>query len=159
MKESGHVSVYISYFKSLISRIWDWGEREYINVYRRGLASRLLDELASHPGNVDILQELMDLTMELENRYHERRKEKGNHQEKPPVTGSNSFRPPQESSSKKTHHKKSKEGKNFQVQKDKPNSALLNKDNKLISFEKKSYALIVMERTQLKNASRGLKIH
>ncbi|MBW0489809.1 hypothetical protein O181_029524 [Austropuccinia psidii MF-1] len=29
----------------------DWGERAYIHVYRRGLASRFLDQLASHPGN------------------------------------------------------------------------------------------------------------
>ncbi|MBW0580694.1 hypothetical protein O181_120409 [Austropuccinia psidii MF-1] len=49
MKESGHVSLYISDFRSLMSRIGDWGERAYIHVYRRGLASRLLDQLASNP--------------------------------------------------------------------------------------------------------------
>ncbi|MBW0469369.1 hypothetical protein O181_009084 [Austropuccinia psidii MF-1] len=67
MKESGHVSLYISYFRSLIARIGYWGERPYIHVYRRGLASRLLDYLASHPGTFDILQELMDITFELDN--------------------------------------------------------------------------------------------
>ncbi|MBW0463369.1 hypothetical protein O181_003084 [Austropuccinia psidii MF-1] len=56
MKESGHVSLYIAYFRSLMSRIGDWGERAYIHVYRRGLASRLLDQLASHPGDFDTLQ-------------------------------------------------------------------------------------------------------
>ncbi|MBW0480915.1 hypothetical protein O181_020630 [Austropuccinia psidii MF-1] len=72
MKESGHVSL-------------------------RGLESRFLDQLASHPSNFDILQELMETTLELDTRYHERKKEKGIHQEKkPPVTGSNSFRPPQD---------------------------------------------------------------
>ncbi|MBW0593948.1 hypothetical protein O181_133663 [Austropuccinia psidii MF-1] len=38
MKESGHVSLYIADFRSLMSRIGDWGERAYIHVYRRGLA-------------------------------------------------------------------------------------------------------------------------
>ncbi|MBW0482478.1 hypothetical protein O181_022193 [Austropuccinia psidii MF-1] len=79
----------------------------------------------------------MDITLELDTRYHERQKEKGIHQEKnPPVTGSNSSRPHQDSSSKRPHHKKNKKGKQFQVPKDKPHSALVNKDNKLIGSEK-----------------------
>ncbi|MBW0518372.1 hypothetical protein O181_058087 [Austropuccinia psidii MF-1] len=120
-----------------MSRIGDWGERAYIHVYRRGLASRPLDKLAAYPGNFDILQELMDITLELDTRYHERQKEKGSHQEKkPPVTGSNYSRPPQDSSSKMPHHKKIKKGKQFQASKHKPHSALLNKDHKLISSEK-----------------------
>ncbi|MBW0488334.1 hypothetical protein O181_028049 [Austropuccinia psidii MF-1] len=74
----------------------------------------------------------MNITLELDTRYHERQKEKGIHQEKkPPVTGSNSPRPPQDSFSQRTHHKKNKKGKQFQASKDKPHSALLNKDNKL----------------------------
>ncbi|MBW0493897.1 hypothetical protein O181_033612 [Austropuccinia psidii MF-1] len=79
----------------------------------------------------------MDITLELDTRYHERQEEKGSHQEKKlPVTGSNFFRPSQELSFKKPHHKKSKKGKYFQVSKDKPHSALLNKDSKLIASEK-----------------------
>ncbi|MBW0554214.1 hypothetical protein O181_093929 [Austropuccinia psidii MF-1] len=138
MRESGQVSLYIADFRSLMSRIGDWGERAYIHVYRRGLASRLLDQLASHPGTFDSLQELMDITLELDTRYHERQKEKGSHQEKkPPISESNSSKPPQSSSSKKPYHKKkNKKGKNFQVSKDKPHAALLNKDNKLIGSEK-----------------------
>ncbi|MBW0462073.1 hypothetical protein O181_001788 [Austropuccinia psidii MF-1] len=77
MKESGHVSLYIADLRSLISRIGDWGETAYINVSRRGLASRILDQLASYPGNFDTLQELMDITLKLGTRYHERKKEKG----------------------------------------------------------------------------------
>ncbi|MBW0508471.1 hypothetical protein O181_048186 [Austropuccinia psidii MF-1] len=73
----------------------------------------------------------------LETRYHERQKGKGSHQEKnPPVPGSNPFRPPQDSSSKKSHHKKTNKGKNVPFSKDKPHAALLNKDEKLIGFEK-----------------------
>ncbi|MBW0474549.1 hypothetical protein O181_014264 [Austropuccinia psidii MF-1] len=78
----------------------------------------------------------MEITLELDTRYHDRQKEKGSHRaKKPPVTGSNSSRLPQDSSSKIPHHKKNK-GKQFQVSKDKPHSALLNKDNKLIGSEK-----------------------
>ncbi|MBW0477070.1 hypothetical protein O181_016785 [Austropuccinia psidii MF-1] len=88
MKESGHVSLYIADFRSLMSRIGDWGERAYIHVYRREWASRLLDQLASHPGAFDTLQELMDVTLELDTRYHEKQKEKGGNQEKKhPVNG------------------------------------------------------------------------
>ncbi|MBW0593034.1 hypothetical protein O181_132749, partial [Austropuccinia psidii MF-1] len=72
MKEIGQVSLYIADFRSLMSRIGDWGERAYIHVYRRGLASRLLDQFASDLGNFDSLQELMDITLELDTRYHER---------------------------------------------------------------------------------------
>ncbi|MBW0470223.1 hypothetical protein O181_009938 [Austropuccinia psidii MF-1] len=94
MKESGHVSFYIADFGSLISTIGDWGKRAYIHVYRRGLESRLLDQLASYPGNFDTLQELMDITFELDTRYHERKKEKGGNQEKkPPVIGFNFSKP------------------------------------------------------------------
>ncbi|MBW0492684.1 hypothetical protein O181_032399 [Austropuccinia psidii MF-1] len=71
----------------------------------------------------------MDVTLELDTRYHERKKEKGGTQEKKPlVPGSNPSRPPQGSSSKRPRHKKNKKGK--------PHTALLNKDNKLIGSEK-----------------------
>ncbi|MBW0573113.1 hypothetical protein O181_112828, partial [Austropuccinia psidii MF-1] len=156
MKESGHVSLYIADFRSLMSRIGNWVERAYIHVYRRGLASRLLDQLASYPGNFDTLQELMDITLELDTRYHERQKEKGIHQEtKPPVTSSNYSRPAQDSSSKRPHHKKNNKGKQFQVSKDKPHYALLNQYNKFIGLKrrggsKKACAIIVVKRTHLK---------
>ncbi|MBW0568541.1 hypothetical protein O181_108256 [Austropuccinia psidii MF-1] len=137
MKESGHVSLHISDFRSSISSIGDWGERAYIHVYRRGLASKLLDKLASHPGAFDTLQELMDITLELDTRYHERKKEKGGNQEKKsPVPGSNPSRHPQGSSSKTHHHKKNKKGKKLQSSKGKPHAAPLNKDNKLIGSVK-----------------------
>ncbi|MBW0555177.1 hypothetical protein O181_094892 [Austropuccinia psidii MF-1] len=82
IKESGHVSLYIYDFRSLMSRIGDWGERAYLHAYRRGLESILLKNLASHPGTFDTLQELMDVTLELDTRYHERQKAKGGNQEK-----------------------------------------------------------------------------
>ncbi|MBW0494997.1 hypothetical protein O181_034712 [Austropuccinia psidii MF-1] len=97
----------------------------------------MFDQLASHPHTFDTLQELMDITLELDTRLHDIQKEKGSHQDKkPPVTGSNSLGPPQDSSSKKPHHKKSNKGKNFQVSKDRTHVTLLNKDNELVGSEK-----------------------
>ncbi|MBW0548735.1 hypothetical protein O181_088450 [Austropuccinia psidii MF-1] len=94
MKEGGHVSSYIADFRSLVSRTGDWGERALIYDFRRGLASRILDQLASHPSSIDSLQDLMDITLELDTRYHERQKEKNNHQEKKPkASKSNSSHP------------------------------------------------------------------
>ncbi|MBW0538119.1 hypothetical protein O181_077834 [Austropuccinia psidii MF-1] len=79
----------------------------------------------------------MNITLELDTRYHERQKEKGIHQQKKhPVTESNYFRPPQDLSSKKHNHNKIKKGNNFQFSKNKPHSDLPNKDNKLILSEK-----------------------
>ncbi|MBW0493786.1 hypothetical protein O181_033501 [Austropuccinia psidii MF-1] len=137
MKESGQVSLYIANLRSSMSIIGDWGGMAYVHVYRRGLASRLLDQLASNPRNLDSLQELMDITFELDTRYHERQKEKVSHQEKkPPIRGFNSSKPPQGLSSKKPHRRKKKKGKNFEVYKDKPHATILTKDNKLIGSEK-----------------------
>ncbi|MBW0473681.1 hypothetical protein O181_013396 [Austropuccinia psidii MF-1] len=72
MKEGGHVSLYIAYFRSLVSRIGDWGERALVHHFRKGLDSRILDQLATHPSRIDSLQDLMDVTLELDTRYHER---------------------------------------------------------------------------------------
>ncbi|MBW0523286.1 hypothetical protein O181_063001 [Austropuccinia psidii MF-1] len=85
----------------------------------------------------DTLQEIMDITLELDTRYHERQKGKGGNQEKkPPVTGSNTSRPSQGSSLKRPHHRKNKKGKQFKASKDKPHAAVLNKNNKLIGSQK-----------------------
>ncbi|MBW0495256.1 hypothetical protein O181_034971 [Austropuccinia psidii MF-1] len=79
----------------------------------------------------------MDITLELDTRYHFRSKEKGGNQgENPPFTASNSFRPSQYSYSKQPHHKKNKKENNSQGSKDKLHSALLNKENRLINSEK-----------------------
>ncbi|MBW0576296.1 hypothetical protein O181_116011 [Austropuccinia psidii MF-1] len=79
----------------------------------------------------------MEITLELDTRYHERQKETGSHQGKNmPIPGSNIFSPSQYYSSKKPPHNKNKKRNNVQVSEYKPHAALLNKDNKLISFEK-----------------------
>ncbi|MBW0557483.1 hypothetical protein O181_097198 [Austropuccinia psidii MF-1] len=130
MKEGGHVSLYISDLRSLVSRIGDLGERDIIYHFRTGLASRILDQLASHPSTIYSLQHLMDITLELDTRYNERQKEKNHHQEKKPETLKSYSSHPQNSSSS-SHRKK----KNFQ-KRDKPHSSLLNKDFKLINPEK-----------------------
>ncbi|MBW0547615.1 hypothetical protein O181_087330, partial [Austropuccinia psidii MF-1] len=66
VKEGGHVSLYIADFKSLVSRAGDCGERFLIHNFRKGLPSRILDQLASHPSRIDSLQDLMDITLELD---------------------------------------------------------------------------------------------
>ncbi|MBW0593504.1 hypothetical protein O181_133219 [Austropuccinia psidii MF-1] len=131
MKEGGHVSLYIADFRSLVSRIGDWGERALIHHFRKELPSRILDQLAFHPSRIDSLQDLMDITLELDTRYHERQKEKNHHQEKKPEATKSSSSHRQNSSS--SRHKK----KNSHAQKwDKPHSSLLNKDFKLKGSEK-----------------------
>ncbi|MBW0524358.1 hypothetical protein O181_064073 [Austropuccinia psidii MF-1] len=74
MKECGHVSLYTADVRSLVSRIGDWGKRALIHHLRKGLPSRILDQLASHPSRIDSLQDLMDVTLEFDARYHERQK-------------------------------------------------------------------------------------
>ncbi|MBW0570330.1 hypothetical protein O181_110045 [Austropuccinia psidii MF-1] len=131
MKEGGHVALYIADFRSLASRIGDWGERALIHHFRKGLASRIVDQMASHPSNIDYLQDLMNFSLELDTRYHERKKEKNHHQEKKPEA-SKSNSPHHQNSSSSSHKKK-----NFHSQKqDKPHSFLLNKDFKLKGSEK-----------------------
>ncbi|MBW0475016.1 hypothetical protein O181_014731 [Austropuccinia psidii MF-1] len=110
--------------KSLVSRIGDWGERALIHDFRKGLPSRILDQLASHPSRTDSLYDLMDVTLELDTRYHERKKEKIYHQEKKPEASKTSSSHPQNSSSSSQKKKK-----NFQ-KRDKPHSSLLNNDLK-----------------------------
>ncbi|MBW0528237.1 hypothetical protein O181_067952 [Austropuccinia psidii MF-1] len=129
MKEGGDVSLCIADFRSLVSRIGDWGEWALIHHFRKGLPSRISDQLASHHSRIDSLQDLMDVTLELDTRYHERQKEKNHYQEKKPEAPRSSTSHPQNSSSS-THKKK-----NFQ-KRDKPHSSLLNKDFKLMSSEK-----------------------
>ncbi|MBW0497359.1 hypothetical protein O181_037074, partial [Austropuccinia psidii MF-1] len=74
MKEGGPLSLYIADLRSLVSRIGDWGERALIHNFRKGFSSRILDQLASHSLRIDSLQDLMDVALELDTRYHERQK-------------------------------------------------------------------------------------
>ncbi|MBW0465215.1 hypothetical protein O181_004930 [Austropuccinia psidii MF-1] len=123
IKEGGHVFLYIAYFISLASRIGYWGERALIHHFRK-----VLD---SHPSRICSLQDLMDVTLELDTRYHERQKEKNNHQEKK-TEASNSSSSHHQNSSIASHKKK-----NFRVQKrGKSHSSLLNRDHRLMVSEK-----------------------
>ncbi|MBW0475120.1 hypothetical protein O181_014835 [Austropuccinia psidii MF-1] len=129
MKEGGNVTLYISDFRNLVSRIGDWGERVLIHHFRKGFPFRILDQLASHHSRIDSLKDLMDVTLELDTRYHERQKEKSYHLEKnPEASKSNSSHP-------KTSSSSSQKKKNFK-KRDKPHSSLLNKYFKLMNYEK-----------------------
>ncbi|MBW0578229.1 hypothetical protein O181_117944 [Austropuccinia psidii MF-1] len=74
IKESGHVSLYMANFKSLMSRIRDLGESSFVHVYRINFESRLLDQISSHPGEFDILQAFMNINLEVDTRYYARKK-------------------------------------------------------------------------------------
>ncbi|MBW0526679.1 hypothetical protein O181_066394 [Austropuccinia psidii MF-1] len=130
MKEGGHVSLYISDLRSLDSRIGDWCESALIHNFRKGLPSRTLDQLASHPSIIDSLPDLMDITLEPDTRYHERQNEKSHHKEKKPEASKSNSSHPQNSSSSSQKKKK-----NF-PERDKPHSSLLNKDFRLMNYEK-----------------------
>ncbi|MBW0499192.1 hypothetical protein O181_038907 [Austropuccinia psidii MF-1] len=130
MKEGRHVSLYIAHFRSWVSRIGDWGERALIHHLRKGFPSRILDQLASHPSRVYLLQDLIDVTLGLDPRYHERQKEKSHHQKKNPEDSNSNSSHTQNSSSSSQRKKK-----NFQ-KRDKPHSSFLNKDFKLMNSEK-----------------------
>ncbi|MBW0517532.1 hypothetical protein O181_057247 [Austropuccinia psidii MF-1] len=99
MKEGGHFSLYIANFRSLVSRFGDWGERALIHHFRMVLPSSILDQLASHPSRIDALQYLMDITLELDTRYHERQNENSHHQDKRPEASKSNSSHPQNSSS------------------------------------------------------------
>ncbi|MBW0517080.1 hypothetical protein O181_056795 [Austropuccinia psidii MF-1] len=130
MKEGGHVSLYIANFRSLASIVGDWCEGALIHHFRKGLPSRILDQLASQPSRIDSLQDLVDITLELDTRYNERQNEKSHHQEKKPETSKSNSSHPQTSSSSSQKKKK-----NFQ-KRDKPHSSLLNQYFKLMNSEK-----------------------
>ncbi|MBW0513890.1 hypothetical protein O181_053605 [Austropuccinia psidii MF-1] len=72
----------------------------------------------------------MDITLELDTRYHERQKEKGHFQEKKPEASKSNSSHPQNSSSSNQKKKK-----NFQKM-EKPHSSLLNKYLKLMGSER-----------------------
>ncbi|MBW0587607.1 hypothetical protein O181_127322 [Austropuccinia psidii MF-1] len=112
----------------LISEFWS----QELEIGVKGL-SFIISERDCHPGSwmsvTPILQDLMDVTLELDTRYHERQKEKSHHQEKKPEASKLISSHPQNSSSP-SHKKK----KNFQ-KRDKPHSSLLNKDFKLMNSE------------------------
>ncbi|MBW0519333.1 hypothetical protein O181_059048 [Austropuccinia psidii MF-1] len=99
VNEGSHGFLYIDDFRSLVSRIGDWGERALIHHFRKGLPSRIVDQLASHHSRIDSLQELMDINLVLDTRYHERKNEKSHHQEKKPEASKSIFFHPQNSSS------------------------------------------------------------
>lgn len=76
MKEGSYASSYITDFRTLTTKISDWGERALMYHFRKGLPSRLLDQLAVHQAPLDSLQDLMSATLDYDTRFHERTKEK-----------------------------------------------------------------------------------
>ncbi|MBW0560782.1 hypothetical protein O181_100497 [Austropuccinia psidii MF-1] len=126
MKVGGHFSLCIADLRILVSRIGDWGEWAFMHNDRKGLGSRILDQLAYHPSIIVSLHELMDFTLEFDTIYHEKKNENKTE------ASNSSFSNPQNSSS--SRHKKKKDF-NFQ-KREKPLFSLLNEYFELIGFEK-----------------------
>ncbi|MBW0578569.1 hypothetical protein O181_118284, partial [Austropuccinia psidii MF-1] len=59
----------------------------------------MLDQLASHSLRIASLQDLMDITLELDTRYHERKNEKSHYQDKKPEDSKSNSSHPQNFSS------------------------------------------------------------
>ncbi|MBW0534337.1 hypothetical protein O181_074052 [Austropuccinia psidii MF-1] len=129
MEKCGHVLLYISDFRSLVSGIGDWVERPLIHHFRKGFPAKILDQLASHHSRIDSIQDLMDITLALDTRYHERQNEKIHHQQKKPEALKLNSSHPQNSLSSSQ-----KKRKNFQ-KRDKPHSSLLSKYFRLMNSE------------------------
>ncbi|MBW0508714.1 hypothetical protein O181_048429 [Austropuccinia psidii MF-1] len=100
-----------------------------IHHFRKGLPSRILDQLASHPSQIDALQDWINITLDLDTRYHEMQKQKGHHQEKKAEAPKSNSSHPQSSTS--SNQKK----KNFQ-KRDKPHSSFLNEHLKVMDYKK-----------------------
>ncbi|KAI9616484.1 hypothetical protein H4Q26_010879 [Puccinia striiformis f. sp. tritici PST-130] len=76
MKDGDHASNYISSFRALQSRLPGWGDRPLMFHFRKGLPTRVLDLLAQNTEVFDTLSELIEATLKIDTRNHERQKEK-----------------------------------------------------------------------------------
>ena len=76
MKENNRVSTYIASFRALQAHLPDWNDQTFFWFFRRGLPSRILDKLSRHPKELDTLQDLLDASLKIDVRFHERRREK-----------------------------------------------------------------------------------
>ncbi|MBW0521582.1 hypothetical protein O181_061297 [Austropuccinia psidii MF-1] len=95
-----------------------------------GVPGRVLNQLASHPSRICSHQDLMDITLEIDTRYHERQKEQVHFQEKKAEASKSKCSHPQNYSSPNQKKKKNSQ------KRDKPDSSLLNKDFKFMDSEK-----------------------
>ncbi|KAI9599854.1 hypothetical protein KEM48_007479 [Puccinia striiformis f. sp. tritici PST-130] len=76
MKYGDHASNYISSFRALQSRLPGWGDRPLMFHFRKGLPTRVLDLLAQNTEVFNTLSELIEATLKIDTRHHERQKEK-----------------------------------------------------------------------------------
>ncbi|MBW0582652.1 hypothetical protein O181_122367, partial [Austropuccinia psidii MF-1] len=65
-------------------KIGDWGERAIINHFAKEVASRILNQLDSNPSSIYSLQDSMDITLELDTRSSDKKKDlRGQRRNKP----------------------------------------------------------------------------
>jgi len=138
MKDQALASSYITDFRTLTTRISDWGERALMFHFRKRLPSRFLHQLAVHQAPLDSLQDLMKETLDYDICYHERSKEKkiiqgGTSSSKEKTENSNSSSTKKKKKSKNEH--KDKKKSNSQASKT-SKAEILNKDGTLKEEEK-----------------------
>ncbi|KAI9627257.1 hypothetical protein KEM48_009882 [Puccinia striiformis f. sp. tritici PST-130] len=63
-------------FRALQSRLPGWGDRPLMFHFQKGLPTRVLDLLAQNTEVFDTLLELIEATLKIDTRHHERQKEK-----------------------------------------------------------------------------------
>ncbi|KNZ51733.1 uncharacterized protein VP01_3836g1 [Puccinia sorghi] len=71
MKDNGKASTYIAQFRTLQSRV-NWNDATFTFHFRKGLPSRITDQLALTGQRLKMLQQLIDRTIELNNCYHDK---------------------------------------------------------------------------------------
>jgi hypothetical protein len=99
MKENGKASTYIAQFRVLQSHI-DWNDAALLFHFRKGLPSRITDQLAVSGHRLSPLQHLIDRTIELDNCYHDRSRTKKT--DSTPSTQDQASKQSSKSNSKKT---------------------------------------------------------
>ncbi|KNZ63479.1 uncharacterized protein VP01_11390g1, partial [Puccinia sorghi] len=71
MKDNSKASTYIAQFRTLQSRV-DWNNAAFAFHFRKGLPSRITNQLALTGQQLKTLQQLINRTIELDNCYHDK---------------------------------------------------------------------------------------
>ena len=76
MKDNETVASYIATFRTYQYRVKDFGERALVHFFKKGLASRIKDEFVHYLGSLDTLDEIIDLSLRIDKRWQEHRRER-----------------------------------------------------------------------------------
>ena len=71
MKEDKTVASYVATFRTYQYHVKDFGERALVHFFKKGLASQIKDEFVHYLGSLDTLDELLNLSLQIDKRWHE----------------------------------------------------------------------------------------